>query len=355
MASGRLRAAFAAALLSCAFAPKRASAEGSRVPVIAVFELSDSTKRPKRLVIGLTDYLRVKLAESGVVKVVDKGEQEASLKRLIASEKKNSYKSCVDDSCQIPLGKELAADRIVRGKLTRFGKSYVVSVELIDLASGASSGAASDKSNGTEEGLMASVERIANTLAQSINQAVASAAPHDPAPAEAEKPAAELAQTKPLPSAPAPQPSSPTTAQTARPQESGPTTSGQWAMIIGGWGVFAAAYFTEIVVQLVSNDFSRVYYSLLPVGGPILVNYVSKSKVNPDGTISDQSTPLNYVDAGVQLLGAGVAVLGHVLSLNNPPAPVGTSAPVNTSVSASGGIDIHFVFAPRVLGVAGSF
>src|SRR6185295_13681302 len=155
-----MRRMLALAILLSAFASKRARGD-DRPPVIAVFEIEDGTKRPKKLPAALTDYFRVKLAETRLVKVVDKGDQEQQLKKLIKAERKSSYKTCVDDSCQIPLGKELAADKILRAKITRFGKSFVLAAELIDLASGASAGAASDKNDGTEEGLMASVENIA--------------------------------------------------------------------------------------------------------------------------------------------------------------------------------------------------
>jgi hypothetical protein len=342
--------------------PARAAAESVRAPVVAVFEIEDATKRPKRLIVGLTDYLRVKLAESRVVKVVDKGEQEAQLKKLISAEKKNSYKTCVDESCQIPLGKELAADRILRGKLTRFGKSYVVSVELIDLASGASTGAASDKSNGTEEGLMASVERIAQTLAKNVEQTQAAAAPSaaEARPEEVEdKENAQLASAQPLPApTAAPPPANPATAVTTHTQEAGPITGGQWAMIIGGWATFGIAYFTEIIVQLVNYDFSRAYYSIFPIVGPLLVELVSKSYVapGPNGLpmVVNQTSPLNYVDAGVQLLGATVAVVGHVLSLNNPPVQA-TAAPPATGAVTTSGISVQFVFAGHLVGVSGTF
>ena len=117
----------------------------ARPAVVAVFELQNSSELKKELVSELTEHLRVKLAEPGTVRVVDKSEQEQQLRKLVEEQRKDSYKTCYDDSCQVPLGRELAADKILRGKITKFGRAYLLNVELIDLASGASMAAASER------------------------------------------------------------------------------------------------------------------------------------------------------------------------------------------------------------------
>jgi hypothetical protein len=68
--------------------------------------------------------------------------------------------------------------------------------------------------------------------------------------------------------------------------------------------------------------------------------------------VVNQRSPLNFVDAGVQVVGATVAIIGHVLSLSNPPAQAATpsSSPMTTS-----GVSFQFVFSPHLVGVAGSF
>jgi hypothetical protein len=315
-------------------APRVARAQ-ERQPVIAVFEIEDATKRPKRLISSLTDYLRVKVAETGQIKVVDKGEQEASLKRIVKSEKKKSYSACVDESCQIPLGKELAADKILRGKLTRFGKSFVITLEVVDLATETSAGAASDKSDGSEEGLMGSVERIVHTLMASMFP----------------KPAAEpVAVTQePLPSvqaAPPPQPiaQAPTRAKVELEHEA---TAAELAMVIGGWSVFAVAYIAEIIITLAGDEAAYTYYAFFPVVGPIMIEVFNRSTFDPDTGMTREPKPINYVDAGVQALGAGIAVLGHIL--------IETGEPNTAPAAASSGPSAHFFFGPTGFGIAGTF
>jgi Peptidoglycan-synthase activator LpoB len=104
-------------------------------PKVAVMELSDQTRSVNAgLRESLTDALRSNLAQSGRFVVIDKGRQAAALKRLVAEQKKESYKACYASSCQIPLGQALAADTVLRTKLTRVGSSYLLIGELVDLA-----------------------------------------------------------------------------------------------------------------------------------------------------------------------------------------------------------------------------
>jgi hypothetical protein len=338
------------ALVAATIRPRPAHAEDKRVPVVAVFELEDATNRPRRLIASLTDYLRVKLAETQKLKVVDKGDQEAQLKKIIRSEKKRSYKACMDQSCQIPLGKELAADKILRGKVTRFGKSYVIAIEMIDLATGASAGAASEKSAGTEEELMGSVERVAKSITASVapKEELASATV-DPPPEE--KPKLEVASTTAQASNAGAVQAPPTTAQVK--MESPGPTGGQWTMIIGGFAVFAGAYITEVLAQLIGSDFSRAYYSLLPVGGPVLVELLNKSTVDANGN-PYKSQPLNYVDAGIQAVGAGIGILGIVLASSNPPVAVQPATPAPATQPGQT-VSIDVIALPHFLGLHGTF
>jgi hypothetical protein len=118
----------AAALLS-------ATGSAAAKPKVAVMELSDQTRSLKAgLRDSLTDALRSNLAQSGRFVVIDKGRQAAALKRLVAEQKKESYKACYASSCQIPLGQALAADTVLRTKLTQVGSSYLLIGELVDLA-----------------------------------------------------------------------------------------------------------------------------------------------------------------------------------------------------------------------------
>lgn len=295
-------------------------------PVVAVFEIEDSSRRKKKLIRALTDYLRVKLAEQGTVRVVDKSEQNRQLNALVKREKKKSYRACVDASCQIPLGKELAADKILRSRLTRFGTNFVITTEIVDLASEASAGAASAKSDGSAEGLMGAVEEIAKELVVVL---VPPAPPPPPPPTI-------VAEAPPPPPPPPP--------VEAKIEMVTPPPSGlELTLIIGGWATFGAAYVATVVTTLIEREIAYVYYALIPVVGPI---FVESTKVE---ALGEEKNVLNFVYAGVQLVGALVAVLGHVLVETKDPVPA-------SSLDADGdAVSIDFVVTPTGVGIAGRF
>jgi hypothetical protein len=121
----------------------RAYADTPRRPMLAVMTLTDRTRTlPTSLVEGLTDALRSRLAQSGKFIVIDKSRQATALKQLVTEQKRESYKECYSSSCQIPLGQALAADSILRTKLTRVGSYYLLIAELVDLAKEAVTNAA---------------------------------------------------------------------------------------------------------------------------------------------------------------------------------------------------------------------
>ena len=140
-------------------------------PKMAVMEMEDRSKTlTPALQAKLTDYLRTRLVASGDFVVIDRGRQSKTLKRLIDEAKKESYKECYDKGCQIPLGKALSADSIVRLFVEELADTYVVSVEHIDLAKEASVGGgvaecAADPAKGREKRLMLSIRSVAEQLA----------------------------------------------------------------------------------------------------------------------------------------------------------------------------------------------
>ena len=77
-------------------------------PVVAVFDiqdkgagLSDQTRN------RITDYLTSSLAATGAYQVVPR----SALKERLKQQKKDSLKQCYEESCQIDIGRELAAQK----------------------------------------------------------------------------------------------------------------------------------------------------------------------------------------------------------------------------------------------------
>jgi hypothetical protein len=111
------------------------------------------------LIRNLSDQLRIFMAERGA-RVVDRGQQ----KRALAELKVDSYKACFDESCQIPLGKALAASHILRTQVARFGGTCVLNGELLDLAKEITVTAASARADCSDEGFLDASQKLATKL-----------------------------------------------------------------------------------------------------------------------------------------------------------------------------------------------
>jgi hypothetical protein len=133
--------------------------------VVAVMNVEASSKTgfDKVTLLALSDQIRVYLAERGA-RVVDRSTQENALKGMVDEEKKKSYAACVDSSCQIPLGKALAASHILRSTIAKFGKACATNGELIDLKAEVTVAAGSARGDCEEEALLYAAESLAEQL-----------------------------------------------------------------------------------------------------------------------------------------------------------------------------------------------
>lgn len=132
-------------------------------PVIAVFEIEDSSARKKAeldVIRQLSEYLSGQIAEGGRFRVV----ASADLARLLQQQKKESYKNCFDEACQIEIGKALAAEKSLSTRLMHLGKSCILKSTLFDLAKEVSEQVATVKGGCSADELTEAVEKIALKL-----------------------------------------------------------------------------------------------------------------------------------------------------------------------------------------------
>ncbi len=109
---------------------------GPQMPqqVIAVMPTTSRTELPSSVLDAISDNLRVAVAGQRIA-VIDRGRLAEELARQVKDEKTNSYRSCVDEACQVPLGRALAATHILRSTVTKLGNTCGLSAELVDLKS----------------------------------------------------------------------------------------------------------------------------------------------------------------------------------------------------------------------------
>jgi len=167
MKSGIQRCAQASAVLSMATAillgvvPTVWAQVEVEAPVVAVFGVEDTThKLDSGFVETLTSYLSVCLAREGQFRVVP----QSRIKERLASQRKESYRGCYDEKCQIELGREVAADKSVLTQVLRIGDECIVTSTLYDLSRAISEIAAIEKCTCDKKGLAEAVERAAASL-----------------------------------------------------------------------------------------------------------------------------------------------------------------------------------------------
>ena len=148
-------------LLVVGLALTAAPAEASSRPVVAVFTLEGKGAGFKaRELDSVSEYVSTQLAASGRFTVVPRSEVKKSLR----GQKKESYKGCYDESCQIEIGRELAAEKVVVGSIRKFGSVCMVNLRLFDLQKSASERAGSARGECSDAKVLVSVDRALTSL-----------------------------------------------------------------------------------------------------------------------------------------------------------------------------------------------
>jgi formylglycine-generating enzyme required for sulfatase activity len=141
--------------------PPSARAASGR-PILAVFDFE--VKRlpmDKKRLSELSDYFVDSLAATGAFQVVPRDQ----LKRRLTELKKKSYVLCYDQSCQVEIGRELAANKSLATRLMRIGRTCVVTATLYDLRKAATEGGATAEGGCGEDALRESLKRVVSALA----------------------------------------------------------------------------------------------------------------------------------------------------------------------------------------------
>lgn len=116
--------------------PAPAAEPQPKSAIVAVFPIEDArtTGRLSAKELGeLTEYLATKLGEGGAFRIVPSQE----LRRVLAEKKKESYSTCYSTECQIDVGKELAANKVLVTKILSVTTRCSVLSQLYDLRSSA--------------------------------------------------------------------------------------------------------------------------------------------------------------------------------------------------------------------------
>ena len=172
-----------------AFSPS-VGAQKKPPPVVAVFEIENrGSPLSKDELIALTEYLGTRLGERGRFQIIPRQE----IKKRLVQQKKASFKACYDQSCQIDIGRELAAQFTVSASISRVGRTCIVTSALFDLRKAATTTTASAKGPCTADDLLVAMDKIAAKLE---GEKPAGVKPKTP---RAEPPVRHVEKTLPLP------------------------------------------------------------------------------------------------------------------------------------------------------------
>ena len=138
-------------------------ADAAGKPVLAVFDVElKGVPGGARLSASLTSYLASRLGETGRFAVVPR----ARLQRALAAKRRESYRSCYAQSCQIEIGQEVAAHVAVTTQVHRIGPSCVVMSNLYDLRTATSGIAGTARGGCAEAALLRLLDAVVNKVAR---------------------------------------------------------------------------------------------------------------------------------------------------------------------------------------------
>ena len=112
----------------------------------------------------MTEYLSAQVGQKLRYKVAPREQ----LRERLGATKKESYKQCYDRSCQIEMGKALAANKTVSTTLIRIGSKCVFNATVMDLKTEAADLSASATGECNEDALLKSVGEVVKVLAGEV-------------------------------------------------------------------------------------------------------------------------------------------------------------------------------------------
>jgi hypothetical protein len=144
--------------VSSARAAPPPSSPKSHKLIVAVFDVQDlSRKFNQQTLRQLTEYLSARLTQVTLYRVVPRDQLRA---RLFEG-KKGTYRECYEESCQIELGKALAAQKSLSTKILKVGKRCAISSILYDFKTETAETSALVRTDCDEDSLMDCMDRVA--------------------------------------------------------------------------------------------------------------------------------------------------------------------------------------------------
>lgn len=142
--------------------------EGPQGPIVAVFDIEERGAALGREALkDLTDFLAARLAEGGYQVI-----PRAEIVRRLLDQKRESYRECYDESCQIELGRELAAQKSLSAQLLKVGEKCQLTGVLYDLKKSTTELAATAEGGCSRDSVLESIKDLAYKLCKPVRAAL---------------------------------------------------------------------------------------------------------------------------------------------------------------------------------------
>ena len=128
--------------------------------IVAVFNVEDKgAKLTLATLDRLGDYLATLLTAHGYQVI-----PRSSLKARLAEQRKESYQRCYDQTCQIEIGREVAAQKMLSTRVIKLGSKCKVTMTFFDLKKATSEAGATASSDCSPDAIVESFEKAVNSL-----------------------------------------------------------------------------------------------------------------------------------------------------------------------------------------------
>ena len=97
-------------------------------PVVAVFDIKNDARLKTRFVEDLRDILSAELARTGLFEIAP----NSDIQNALRAKQAESYADCYDESCQIEIGKEIAANKTLATAIKKAGTRCSIIANLYD-------------------------------------------------------------------------------------------------------------------------------------------------------------------------------------------------------------------------------
>ncbi len=143
-----------------------ASAVAQPAEIIAFFDIETRNVRLKAAtLVNLNDYMYGRLAVAGF-----KLTPQSQVRERVVEPKAASHMDCYDQSCQIELGKTVAAQKSLASRLIKIGDSCSLQSQIYDLRTETTVKGAEAQGPCTETGIKASIDQVVAKLQGRANQ-----------------------------------------------------------------------------------------------------------------------------------------------------------------------------------------